>query len=92
MKKKKKSRFGFVLLLVVFIYFAYIFAGQQETLFNKAAELDRIQSKKAEEEKMNEKLTEEQKQIDSDEYIEKVAREKLGMVKKGERVFFDYGK
>lgn len=92
MKKNKKSRFGFVVLLVIFVYFAYIFAGQQETLFKKGAELDRINEKINEEEKENEKLAREQEQINSDEYIEKIAREKLGMVKKGERVYYDIGK
>jgi len=29
--------------------------------------------------------------IQSDEYVEKIAREKLGMVKKNERVYVDIG-
>ena len=40
---------------------------------------------------VNKELNKQKEMINSDEYIEKVAREKLGMVKKGERVFVDVG-
>ncbi|NJD01055.1 MAG: septum formation initiator family protein [Ruminiclostridium sp.] len=92
MSKRKKSRFGLVLLMVFFIYFAYTAAGQQEALYLKDAELKKVQSKIDEEAKENKKLKEEQQQLDSDEFVEKTAREKLGYVKKDERVYIDIGK
>ena len=92
MRKRKKSKLGLVVLMVIFIYFAYTAAGQQKILFMKDADLIKVQSKIDEETEENDKLKEEQKALDSDEYVEKIAREKLGMVKTGDRVYFDIGK
>lgn len=92
MSKRKKSKLGLVLLMVIFIYFAYTAVGQQKILYMKDVELKKVQSEIDEETKENEKLKEEQEELNSDEFVEKTAREKLGMVKKGERVYFDSGK
>ena len=92
MSKRKKSKLGLVLLMVIFIYFAYTAVGQQKILYMKDIELKKVQSKIDDETKENEKLKEEQEELNSDEFVEKTAREKLGMVKKGERVYFDIGK
>ncbi|OGO80460.1 MAG: hypothetical protein A2Y21_11240 [Clostridiales bacterium GWC2_40_7] len=92
MSKRKKSKLGLVLLMVIFIYFAYTAVGQQKILYMKDVELKKVQSEIDEETKENEKLKEEQEELNSDEFVEKTAREKLGMVKKGERVYFDIGK
>ena len=92
MSKRKKSRFGLFILLIFFLYFAWEMVGQQKMLYSKSLDMQKIQSKVNEETKINEDLKKEQKIMNSDEYIEKVAREKLGMVKEGERVFVDTGK
>lgn len=92
MSKRKKSRFGLFILLILSIYFAYEMIGQQKLLYSKSLEIKKIESKVKEEEKVNDELKKEQKTMNSDEYVEKVAREKLGMVKEGERVFVDTGK
>lgn len=92
MSKRKKSKLGLVLLFVIFIYFAYTAVGQQKIIYMKEMELKKVQSKIDEEKKENEILKKEKDQLDSDEFVEKTAREKLGMVKKGERVFVDTGK
>lgn len=89
--KKKKSSFGVILLLAVFLYLSYIAVGQQKLINSKNDELNRINNKIAEEEKINEQLTKEMEMIDSDEYKEKVAREKFGMVKENETVYVDIG-
>lgn len=90
--KKKGSTFGIFILLAIFIYLSYIFFNQQKLLYAKNLELNKIESKIGEEEKLNEELDMEKEMIQSDEYIEKVAREKLGMVKKDERIYMDIGK
>lgn len=90
--KRKKSKLGFIVLLAIFAYFAYIAVGQQEILHLRAQELQKIEDKIDEEAKLNEELKKEQDQLSSDEFIEKAAREKLGMIKKGERVYVDIGK
>lgn len=92
MSKKKKSRFGIFVLMAIFIYLSYVAVGQQRMIYAKNLEYSKIESKIAEEKKVNEELENEKKIINSDEYIEKVARDKLGMVKKDERVFVDIGK
>lgn len=92
MSKRKKSRFGLFILLIFALYFAYEMVGQQKMLYSKSLEMQKIESKVKEEKKVNEDLVKEQQTMNSDEYIEKVAREKLGMVKEGERVFVDTGR
>lgn len=92
MSKRKKSGFGLFILLIFFLYFAWQMVGQQKMLYSKSLEMQKMQTKVSEETKVNEELKKEQQTLNSDEYIEKVAREKLGMVKKGERVFVDTGK
>lgn len=92
MNKRRKNTFGIFILLAIFIYLSYIFMNQQRLLYAKNIELSKIENKIAEEEKLNEELSMEKEMIQSDEYMEKVAREKLGMVKKDERVYVDIGK
>jgi cell division protein FtsB len=66
--------------------------NQQRIIFNKNLELSRLEEKIAEEKTVNEELKKESEIIQDDEYIEKIAREKLGMVKKNERIYVDIGK
>ncbi len=92
MKKGGKSTIGIFILLAIFLYFSYIAVSQQKLIYAKNVELNKIENKIEEEEKINEELNKEKEMIQSDEYIEKIAREKLGMVKKNERVYVDIGK
>jgi len=92
MNKRKKLGFGIYILIAVFLYLSYIAVDQQKLLNAKNLELEKIENKIEEEKRINEELKKEKEMIQSDEYKEKVAREKLGMVKKNERVFVDVGK
>lgn len=91
MSKRKKSTFGVFVLLAIFLYLSYIAVGQQKLLNAKGLEMSKIENKIQEETKTNEELKKEKEMINSDEYKEKVARDRLGMVKKDERVFVDIG-
>lgn len=97
--KKKKAvskksinfkRLGiFASTLLLLVYVVYTFVSQQISL----AQREEIASKYREE-ISNAKLEQEQlkKELEnskSDEYLEKMAREKLGLVKANERVFVD---
>ncbi|HEY8361526.1 MAG TPA: septum formation initiator family protein [Tissierellaceae bacterium] len=90
MQKRKKLN---VVLLVIMsgllVYFAITFSKQQEEINmieNQMKVLkDRIEKEKA----VQEELLEQQNIIETDEFIEKIAREKLGMVKEGERIYVD---
>jgi len=73
------------------VYFAYIAIGQQKIIYAKKVEKSKLEEKVREELKLNEELEKEKEIMNSDEYIEKVAREVLGMVKENERVYVDIG-
>lgn len=92
MKKDKKSTIGVLILLVIFLYLSYTAVNQQKLLYAKGLELDRMEDKIEYETELNAELSKENEMIQSDEYIEKIAREKLGMVKRNERVYVDIGK
>lgn len=92
MNKRKNSKLGLAVIIGFFLYFAYVLIDQQKILYDKEVELQNITSKIKEEEKTNESLLKQKDSLNSDENIEKAAREKLGMVKKGERIFVDVNK
>ncbi|MFC0904717.1 septum formation initiator family protein [Clostridium sp. MT-14] len=90
MKIKVKWKNIFFLLLV--LYIGYIFVSQQITMQNIKKQ---IVERKTEEQKLkvkNQKLQDEIKMSASDIYIEKLAREKLGLIKQGETPVIDNNK
>lgn len=92
MKKTKKSRVGMLVILGFLVYFTYVAVDQQKIFNVKQAEMNKVQANINKEKDTNSQLKEEKDMLNSNEYYEKVAREKLGMVKPGERVFVDVGK
>jgi len=89
MNKRKSSRWGLLILIAFIVYFLFIVVEQQRVLGLKKEAMKNIQAKIEEETKINEELKRQKEILNTDEYIEKVAREKLGMVKPGERIFID---
>ena len=88
--KKRKKRLAFYLLICCF--FGVILIRQQVTFYklnkeynNCSAQLDKLNQRKGE-------LNEKYKLTQRDDYIEKLAREKLGLVKPGEILFIDKNK
>ncbi|WP_246105420.1 FtsB family cell division protein [Sporomusa termitida] len=65
-------------------YFCYVIILQQTELYQIRREMDVVNTRLAEAEGVNKSLTAEKKQLSMTEYIEKVAREQLGLVKPGE--------
>ena len=51
--------------------------------------MDDIQAKIKQEEALKQELLKQEEKVNSDEFVEKIAREELGMVKPGERIFVD---
>lgn len=95
MNKRKKSLWSVIytiVLIVLSIYSAVTMIDQQKILYAKNIELKSIQSKIEDENKNKEELTKQKGTVNSDDYVERVAREKLGMVKHGEKVFVDINK
>lgn len=90
MNKRKKPAWGLIIITsVLLIYLGYVFVKQQNMINSQQSYLEELQSKIDEEKNLNKKLLKQKEEINSKEYIEKVAREKLDMVKHGERVFVD---
>lgn len=92
MSKRKKSKVGIILLTGFFIYCSYIVIEQQRILNARNSEMISIQKQIEEEEKQNKELKKQREMINSDEYVESIAREKLGMIKKSEKIFVDHNK
>ena len=90
MKNKKICNLLKKVFIILFImYFVYTFISQQKTLNSYAQERNVYNEdiETAQEEQNN--LKEMKDNINSDEYIEQIAREKLGMYYPNERVYID---
>lgn len=92
MNKRKNSSLKSLVIVGLLIYFAFVMFDQQKVMHTKKIELKNIDDKIKQEMKVNEELNEQKEAINTDEYAEKVAREKLGMVKHGEKIFIDIDK
>lgn len=92
MHKRKSSRIMLFLIGVLVLYGGYILVDQQRIIHLKSAEIKSIQSQIEEQHKIMNELKAQKEALESDPYIEKIAREKLGMVKPGEKVFIDVNK
>lgn len=81
-----------LLLILVIIYFIFTFINQQSKLnsHNKDISYYSTQIEELEEEK--EELLATQENVGSEEYIEKIAREKLDMYLPNETVYVDINK
>lgn len=88
-KKKVKMNFIMIIFFVALIYITYLLVQQQTVLNSYVEETEYYKSKIEYEEAINEKLREMKELYSSDVYIEEVARDKLGLVKPGEKIFVD---
>ncbi|MDQ0202755.1 FtsB family cell division protein [Pectinatus haikarae] len=82
----KKRRFDiFVIILFAALgYFIYIAVNQQIYISNIEQERAAIQTRFEEEQTKNKELSEEKQALQDPAYIEKIAREELGMTRKDE--------
>lgn len=90
--KQIKKIYKKVLFVVVASYVIYIFASQQQTLNKYKTEINQYDEKIQEAQETKESLLSMKENVNSPEYIEKIAREKLGMYLPNERVYIDIGK
>lgn len=89
--KKLKKPYKKVFILCISIYVIYTLISQQKTL-NAYKKEEEIYAKQIQQEqKNNQELNQIKENVDSTEYIEDVAREKLGMYLPNERIFYDIG-
>lgn len=92
-KKKKSHNFLYVLIMGA-ILFTGVFAIYME--YNRTIELNKkdgeVLAEIEKQNKITEKINNQQNYYDSDEYVEKVAREQLSLVKPNEILFVDLDK
>lgn len=89
---QKKRRINLILLFLMsglLVYFVITYIDQQEEINKIENEMKALQNKIEKEKELQEELLRQQDIIETDEFIEKIAREKLGMVKEGERIYID---
>ena len=93
MKNIFKSKiFKRICLIIFIIYISMIFINQQKTIASYNYQKSYYQSKIKDAEENKETLLSEKSNFNSDEYIEKIAREKLDMYSENERVYIDINK
>lgn len=80
------------LLVIAICYVASIFISQQKTLNTYNREVAKYEEKIIEAEETKESLLAMKDNVNSPEYIEEIAREKLDMYLPNEKVYIDIGK
>ena len=80
------------LLIILAVYICFSMISQQGVLSRTEKELEIVNSQIAEAQKESKEKNDEKKLINTPEYIEHEAREKLGYTKKTEKVFIDINK
>lgn len=94
-KKKKRRKLkpklkGPGLVIGLLLLFAlYSFGGQLVESHNVQQEIQKIQQEMEELQKKNEELRSQVKKLESEAWVERVAREKLGLVKPGEKLILE---
>jgi len=78
--------------IVLSCYFIYLALGQQSQLNAIGNEAQTIQMQLAQFEQINTTLKEERDALNDRRYVEKLAREELGLVKPGETPYIGIGK
>ena len=80
-----------VLILLIGIYVVFVLINQQNTLNQYNQESEELSSKIQEEQETKEELAKKKEDVNSLEFIEQTAREKLDMYYPNERVYVDTG-
>ena len=89
---RNKEILKVIIILIVLSYFIYIIVKQQTTLNSYKSEQDYVSEQIQEQQEYKNELADMKANINSDEYIEQIARDKLDMYLPNERVYIDIGK
>ncbi|OFI06567.1 cell division protein FtsB [Clostridium acetireducens DSM 10703] len=81
---KKKIKIKSILIIVILFYIVYIFINQQITMKKLKGQINNSKIELTKVKEKNQKLQDEVKMSKTSKYIEKLARERLGLVKQGE--------
>lgn len=89
---KKKFKFNRLLIICIVIYVISVFINKQQTLYAYKKEAANYSELIVKEQEKNAELQEIKNNIDSTEFIEQIARDKLEMYLPNERVYIDISK
>jgi cell division protein FtsB len=94
MKKQKQKKFKLwtLILIASLCYFTYTMYNQQINIDNRKSQSAQTQKNIHTEEIKNQQLLEQKEKINTKEFAERIAREKLGYVKDGEKIYIDTNK
>lgn len=82
---RNKKILKVIIILIVLSYFIYIIVKQQTTLNSYKSEQDYVSEQIQEQQEYKNELADMKANINSDEYIEQIARDKLDMYLPNER-------
>ena len=88
---KKKKLYKRLLVLAVILYAAFTLINQQKVINQYSKNSDDLSSQIEEEKSTNQKLLAQKEDVNSKEYIEQMAREKLDMYYPNEKIYVDKG-
>lgn len=88
---KKKKLYKKLLVLLVLIYAIFTLVNQQKVIDQYNSNSKELSSKIEEQETTNKQLVAEKENVNSKEYIEQIAREKLDMYYPNEKIYIDKG-
>ena len=89
--KKSKKIVKIIVILILVIYAILTFINQQKTLNQYSKNYDDLTSQIEKQKEYNEQLSKKKQEIQSDNFIEDLAREKLDMYLPNEKVYMDTG-
>ncbi|MBE7044285.1 MAG: septum formation initiator family protein [Ruminococcaceae bacterium] len=91
--KKNRTKAIYNPLMILFVLACVFMIGkglmQQPKIIENEEQIEELRRKIEYEKQRIEEVEEMKTKVDTDEYIEKVAREKLGMIKRDEILFID---
>lgn len=89
--KKNKKILRNIFIIAIVIYLVFVFINQQNRLNEYSKKTEELNQQIASEEATNEELNQKKEDVNSLEFIEEMAREKLDMYHPNERVYIDQG-
>lgn len=92
MKKRKKFTVWTFILIAAICYFGYTVYRQQSLLEVGNSKLSSLKANIHSEEVKKQQLEKQKSLINTEEFAEKIARDKLGYVKDGEKIYIDTNK
>ena len=89
--KKSKKILRNIIIIALAIYIIFTLINQQKTLNEYSKNMEELNQQMASEEATNDELNQQKNDVNSLDFIEKMAREKLDMYYPNERVYMDQG-